>query len=218
MVSSPLHHTSSLLERFVKVKTANSRVGFHQAALAAVDSKRGRSDNLFAMQMTDESNSGSSTTSDVAVNTRKCQCTSTKQKHVAFGEISSRSYEVVIGDHPCCNLGCPLSLGWEYNENPRMSVEEFEASRSPRRCLRELKTTWDQRRTMLTDVSEVEVKRAERKLHRERSCQRKVRARTSAAFFSMDTIPEDCNSTEASSTSTLQHDQTTGGIDHHEMV
>jgi hypothetical protein len=208
MVSSPVHHTSSLLERLVKVKTPHF----------ALHTKRGHGDNLFDIPMADDSNGGNST-SELHVDARECQCPATKQKHVAFGAVSSRSYGMVIGDHPCCNLGCPLSLGWEYDENPRVSVDEYEASRSPRRCLKDLKTTWDQRRTMLSDVPEAEVKRAERKLHRERSCLRKVCARTSAAFFSMETIPMEtipegsnaaaCSTSEPSTTSAAPHTQCT---------
>lgn len=101
-------------------------------------------------------------------------------KSVAFANITIREYPVVIGDHPCCSMGCPLSLGWEYIEPERpVSLDEYEAHRPPRRSRQGLRTTWDERRQMLSDVSDVEVKRAVRRSYRERSC----RSRTSAKFF-----------------------------------
>lgn len=108
-----------------------------------------------------------------------------RSKSVGFKDIEIRSYPVVPGDHPCCTTGCPLSLGWEYSNEHVCSIDEYEASRSPRRSREDLKTSWDQRRSMLKEVgvSEGDLKRAERKLHRERSCQRKTQTKICATFF-----------------------------------
>jgi len=38
------------------------------------------------------------------------------QKRVSFSSVSIRSYEVILGDHPCCKDGCALTLGWEYTD------------------------------------------------------------------------------------------------------
>lgn len=105
------------------------------------------------------------------------------RKSVAFGDVRTRRYNVVMGDHPCCTTGCPLSLGWEHSPASIVSVDDYEASRSPRRTRDDLRTTWDERRTMLCDVSDGEVRSQARKLHRERSCQRKNQTRACAAFF-----------------------------------
>ena len=108
-----------------------------------------------------------------------------RSKSVGFKDIEIRSYPVVPGDHPCCTTGCPLSLGWEYNNEHVCSIDEYEAFRTPRRSREDLKTSWDQRRNMLKEVgvSEGDLKRAERKLHRERSCQRKTQNKICATFF-----------------------------------
>ena len=68
-------------------------------------------------------------------------------KHVCFGCVHIRSYEVVLGDHPCCSTGCALSLGWEYQTlSPSPSLDDYEASRlGCRRSWRNLKTTWTER-------------------------------------------------------------------------
>lgn len=108
---------------------------------------------------------------------------SSSGKSVAFGDIHTRSYSLVLGDHPCCSMGCPLSLGWEYKPVPDISLDEYEATRCPRRSKTEMLTTWQERRDMLADVPDDEVKRAQRKFHRERCNQRKVQTRVCAAFF-----------------------------------
>ncbi|CAB9527778.1 expressed unknown protein [Seminavis robusta] len=186
VVSSPLHVTTSLQERLVKTPPAfDSRAGVH-----VTDHKSDDGRGFFETPLSDDSNNDRDTV--LLFRPSKPRDGSfVDAKHVAFGSISTRCYDVVMGDHPCCSMGCPLALGWEYSQDPSVSVDVYEASRSPRRSKADLKTTWEQRRNMLSDVSDGEVKRAERKLHRERSCQRKVRSRVSAAFFQMDGIPEE---------------------------
>jgi hypothetical protein len=107
--------------------------------------------------------------------------TTTLAKSVRFGCVEVRDYSIVIGDHPYCTMGCPLSLGWEYSEARQITVDEYEASRPPRRDRQSLRTTWDERRKMLSDFSDVEVRRAQRRQYRGRSC-RDIAA-DSAGFF-----------------------------------
>jgi len=97
-----------------------------------------------------------------------------KTKSVVFADIVVRNYSVVIGDHPCCTMGCPLSLGWDYSSEECFSVDEFEAHRPPRRSRHCLRTTWDERRQMLSNFSDSEVRRAQRRSYRERSCRSRV--------------------------------------------
>jgi len=103
-------------------------------------------------------------------------------KKVGFGSVEVRSYPVVIGDHPMCEMGCPLSLGWEYSERKPVPVDEYEGTRAPRRDRESLRTTCEERRQFLSDFSDNEVKRAERKLYRDRSCRKTTIARD--GFFS----------------------------------
>lgn len=107
-----------------------------------------------------------------------------RSKSVGFGNIEVREYNLQLGDHPCCSMGCPIELGWEYMEENVQPLETYEASRCPRRSRDQLKTTYAERREMLCNVvSDTEMKRAERKQYRERNCQRKIRNKTCAAFF-----------------------------------
>merc|ERR1712176_1236507 len=54
-----------------------------------------------------------------------------KKKSVGFGSINFRNYAVIMGDHPCCTMGCPLTLDWSFSEGEHVSVDEYENSRSP---------------------------------------------------------------------------------------
>jgi len=111
-----------------------------------------------------------------------------RRKSVGFSIVQVREYAVTIGDHPCCTMGFPLSLDWEYNVEPACSIDIFEAKRSPRRNRNELLTSCEDRRRILSQeggVSDVELRRAERKLHRERSCSAKLCEKMSESFFSV---------------------------------
>jgi hypothetical protein len=105
-------------------------------------------------------------------------------KSVSFANIKIRSHSIVIGDHPCCTLGFPLALGWDYTDAESLSLDKYEASRSPRRTRKELRTTCEERRLALTDDhSECQIRRAQRKLHRERSSSARLCERMSESFF-----------------------------------
>ena len=42
---------------------------------------------------------------------------STKNKRVSWDRIITREYSLVVGDHPMCQDGLPVSLGWQYNDH-----------------------------------------------------------------------------------------------------
>jgi hypothetical protein len=107
-----------------------------------------------------------------------------RRKSVSFSNLEIRNYEQVIGDHPCCKIGCPLSLGWDYSESSCVSLDQYEESRAPRRPRGELLTTCEERRDILLHgVDALTLKRAERKLHRARSCEAKLCERINHCFF-----------------------------------
>jgi len=121
-------------------------------------------------------------------------------KHVEFGQIEIRLYSVVMGDHPGCAMGCPLSLGWEYEEEGCVPIDDYEVARDAaalsdedsnnnKNCRRRksLRITPDERRRRITEgegISERDIRRANRRLQREREgrCRTRVNAE-SAAFF-----------------------------------
>lgn len=57
---------------------------------------------------------------------------------VHFQKLQIRTFPQILGDHPCCSRGLPLSLGWDYTSEYVVSVDEYEASRvrMPRKNLR----------------------------------------------------------------------------------
>jgi hypothetical protein len=99
---------------------------------------------------------------------------SSKTKRVSFSSLEIRNYDIVIGDHPCCMMGCPISLGWDYSPAKRHLLDQYEAGRQGmRRNRSQLRLTCDERQTILLswgNTSETDLRKAGRKLHRSRSC------------------------------------------------
>jgi hypothetical protein len=93
------------------------------------------------------------------------------KKAVSFGEVTVREYEIIIGDHPNCRSGFPVSLGWDFTDRCDVSVDHFEECRcDQRRSKADLYKTPNDRRTMLQDgYSATELKQAERRLARYRA-------------------------------------------------
>lgn len=40
-----------------------------------------------------------------------------KNKRVSWDRIHTREYSLVVGDHPLCQDGLPVSLGWQYDDH-----------------------------------------------------------------------------------------------------
>jgi hypothetical protein len=57
----------------------------------------------------------------------------TTSSSVRFSTVSVRSFDRIVGDHPCCHEGPALSLDWEYCELPEVSVDMYEATKKPKR-------------------------------------------------------------------------------------
>mmetsp|Transcript_95599 Transcript_95599/g.143209 ORF Transcript_95599/g.143209 Transcript_95599/m.143209 type:complete len:177 (-) Transcript_95599:40-570(-) len=90
-------------------------------------------------------------------------------KSVRFGDCKVRKYAQVMGEHPCCSVGCPLELGWEYESVPTLAVDDYEASRTAHLSSHDLRLTYEERREILQPkYSDGEVRRACRRLNRER--------------------------------------------------
>mmetsp|Transcript_3757 Transcript_3757/g.7708 ORF Transcript_3757/g.7708 Transcript_3757/m.7708 type:complete len:230 (-) Transcript_3757:22-711(-) len=109
-----------------------------------------------------------------------------RSSRVSFTNLEIRSYPVIIGDHPCCTLGCSVSLGWEYESSGLLSLEDYEAERPQRRSLVDLRLSAEQRQDWLLanpHNSPTALRRASRKLHRARSCVARIGGRMNDAFF-----------------------------------
>jgi hypothetical protein len=95
-------------------------------------------------------------------------------KTVKFGSLRIREHAVVLGDHPCCSAGCPLELGWEHESETELALDDYETSRQERRPRKELRTTWLERREWLSQYSDGDLRRSNRKLQRTRRCRNEL--------------------------------------------
>ena len=103
---------------------------------------------------------------------------------VGFGNVQVRQYEQVIGDHPHCSSGCPLTLGWAYVQDEPESIADFESHKNVR-THDELRLSDEERHDRLVahEVSDLEIRRMLRRLHRERECSIKCQMKAKAQFF-----------------------------------
>lgn len=70
-------------------------------------------------------------------------------KNVAFSQVRVREYEVTLGDNPSVSSGAPLSLGWRYNPEEKISEIEDSEIPLPRRSSAELRLSYDERHRRL---------------------------------------------------------------------
>lgn len=77
-----------------------------------------------------------------------CEITESK-RHISFHQIIVRDYDMILGDHPSCSYGPPVTLGWHYLEYEPLDVNEYEYHHSRRRPLKKLMLNYYRRRNML---------------------------------------------------------------------
>mmetsp|Transcript_1340 Transcript_1340/g.3354 ORF Transcript_1340/g.3354 Transcript_1340/m.3354 type:complete len:256 (+) Transcript_1340:263-1030(+) len=95
-----------------------------------------------------------------------CEITESN-RHISFHQVTVREYDMVLGDHPNCSYGPPVSLGWHYLEYEPLDVNEYEFHHSRRRPLRQLCLNYYRRRDMLLkDYTDEELHRATKEKNR----------------------------------------------------
>lgn len=141
---------------------------------------------------------------------KTCSHSPTMRKSVQFSSTEVRIYPQVLGDNPCCSNGLPLALSWEYTSEYTVPIDEYGYERHERRVLRldacrrkeilqlsfiQVKETEiitklrnesakSTRTLSIQQYSEEELKRAERRLFRERQRDRtRSSKRTARRFF-----------------------------------
>jgi hypothetical protein len=82
------------------------------------------------------------------------------RKSVGFRNIEIREYEIDIGDNPSVKDGPPLSLGWKYEKEKIIDLEEFETLKGPSRPRNEMRVPRNQREWLIraSGVTNKEIK------------------------------------------------------------
>jgi hypothetical protein len=115
--------------------------------------------------------------------------TASRRRQVAFSHVEVRQYEQVVGDHPCCRTGCPLTLGWHYRVDARgegVRERHFPALRLSDEARHD--------RLLAHGVPEGEMRSSLRRLHRVRTRQDLCHGPAKAQFFAAATPvpPQHC--------------------------
>jgi hypothetical protein len=77
-------------------------------------------------------------------------------------------------------MGLPVTLDWTVESEVSLDLELYEATREQRRSRTELRLSLEERRALLADISDSDVRRVQRKLHKDRRCT----GRAKQLFFS----------------------------------
>ena len=113
---------------------------------------------------------------------------------VQFSNVEIRSYAITIGDHPCCTIGCPITLDWEYTTNDTVSLQYYETQKyansdAPTTTkMNDLRISPEERVALLvrssnSKLTELEIRRASRKFHRSKNCSVRQCERIHETFF-----------------------------------
>jgi len=95
----------------------------------------------------------------------------TPKRKVHFGEVLVRDYEMILGDHPCCSYGPPVTIDWDYLEYEPLDVNEYEFHHPPRRNIKEMGLNYYKRMALLSKAgfTEVEFKQSKKLVKREKT-------------------------------------------------
>jgi len=101
------------------------------------------------------------------------------KREVHWGSVTLRDYDIILGDHPCCSYGPPITISWDYLQYESIDVDEYEFHHSPRRTLREMCLNFYMRKYLLLKAgfSEEDMKLAKKEASRtklQRSITREV--------------------------------------------
>jgi hypothetical protein len=87
-----------------------------------------------------------------------------KPREVSFDTINIRNYGMELGNHPNCQVGAPVTLSWDYEEQGTQDIDIYEFERKPRRRMKHLILNYYRRNDILklAGYSDKELKAAEK--------------------------------------------------------
>ena len=90
--------------------------------------------------------------------------------HVQFENIGIRNYDMTLGDNPSCMYGPPVSIDWDYAEEQKVSLDEYELGRGARRESNQMQMNALYRRRLLErDFTADEMQMAEHEIQKIRN-------------------------------------------------
>lgn len=99
-----------------------------------------------------------------------------RRRKVSFSDVHMRRYPVILGDNPSCELGPPVTVGWDYETMPAMNILDFERLRNHQRRsnIKHLILSYNQRvelmgRIGVTDEERRKVEKEVGKIRRQRT-------------------------------------------------
>mmetsp|Transcript_22669 Transcript_22669/g.33470 ORF Transcript_22669/g.33470 Transcript_22669/m.33470 type:complete len:215 (+) Transcript_22669:95-739(+) len=105
-------------------------------------------------------------------------------RRVSFSHVNIREHSVILGDHPCCDQGLPVTLGWNIKQEQKFKLEEYECIHQKRGNFR--LSLEDRSQILNLDLTDHSVKRQQRKLARERRegfSRNRLQLKEKASFF-----------------------------------
>jgi len=113
----------------------------NDASINSIINKKGRGNSMFELpdlDVTDRTlTERFSSTSSVISNNQSTSdelsyvnsSSNQETKRVSFGNIEIRKHPIILGDHPSCRQGVPITIDWKHFEKTEQMIDEYESER-----------------------------------------------------------------------------------------
>jgi hypothetical protein len=127
---------------------------FPHLELGSIQLLKERNDEVPGLESLDDSLSSSCSSSSFLSDYEPiCQTSTKRKKRVSFHKAEIREYAVVVGDHPMCEDGLPISLDWKHTEEKVIDLATVHDFKSSRRFKSLRRLSYDDRVQRLQSVS-----------------------------------------------------------------